>query len=323
MKNFGKTIGYSVLNFFLKPLKKILSLRLLPHNMLNLKHRLFEFLGREPIIVYTMGKVGSATVFHAFHEQYFFPLTYHVHHLTSKAFQNAVKKYNESGLQISDKINLTTLIKGNSSHMSASQILMNPKVINTRRNWNIITLVRDPFSTYLSHIFQNPQIRRPFLLDENGMLNKEKVERHIDEIFTKPHPEKDFISNWFDNEFYKFTGVDLYQYPFNPEKGYAIIHEKRFKIAVIALESLDKNLPLIFKEFTNSSEEISIEKKNIRTRDDKSGFYQELKNNIKVPRDGLEKFYSTKYARYFFTTEYREQMINKWSGTRINDTKVI
>ncbi|WP_171032775.1 putative capsular polysaccharide synthesis family protein [Fodinibius saliphilus] len=285
----------------------------MPHQFLYLKHRLFEFFGREPIIVYTMGKVGSSTVFHTFQKQYYLPLVYHVHHLTDRSYQRAVDRYQKNNLPISPKINLITFFKGNSSHMSASCILKKDQIINSNRKWNVITLVRDPFSTYLSHIFQNPQIIRPFLLDDDGILVKEKVEDHIEKVFSGPNPEKDFITNWFDEEFLKVTGIDIYEYPFDHEKGYVLIEGEQFNIAIIALESLDSNLAPVFKQLFKSNKDVSIERKNIRSKNDKSGFYKLLKQNIRVSREGLKEFYSTKYAKHFFSEEFRNKMINRWS----------
>jgi len=302
-----------IVQTILHPLKKIMGSRFLPHEVLVLKHRLYEFLGRRPTVVYTMGKVGSSTVFHSFQKQYNFPLIYHVHHLSDESFQRTMEKYRNNNLDISGKVNLFTLIKGSSSHMSASQILRRSEIKDSSRKWNIITMVRDPFSTYLSHIFQNPQIFRPFLLNDDGILDKDKVQRHIYDIFTNPSPEKDFITEWFDQEFFGFTGVDIYQYPFDPQKGYSIIREKKFNIAIMSLETLDENLPIVFKKFSGSDKDISIKKKNVRNKNDKSGFYKSLKQNISVPREGLKEFYSTKYANHFFSEEFRNQMINRWT----------
>jgi hypothetical protein len=303
--------------------KKILLKKLLPQNVLYLKHRMLETLGREPVIVYTMGKVGSSTVFHAFQKQHFFSLVYHVHHLTDEAYQSAVKRYEKNDLNLSGKVSLLTLMKGNSQHMSASQILKRPPVVNSKRKWNVITLVRDPFSTFLSHLFQNPKLTRPFLLGRDGLLDKNKVERYISKTFLNFKTGEDFISNWFDREFLKFTGIDLYQHPFDAEVGYSIIQEERFNIVVVSLQSLDRNLPVIIKKITNSNQEIPLKRRNVRAKNDKTGFYRFLKSEIRVPREGLEKFYSTKYARHFFTAEFRNSMINKWAGDKRRSLKRI
>ncbi|MDZ7693113.1 MAG: putative capsular polysaccharide synthesis family protein [Balneolaceae bacterium] len=261
-----------------------------------------------------MGKVGSTTVFRAFQEQHFFPLTYHVHHLTSESLKNTVERYQGKDLKIKGKVSLVNLLKGSSSHLSASFILRQAYSSESQGKWKIVTLVRDPFSTYLSHIFQNPQLTRPFLLGEDGLLDQNKVESHINDIFSRFKPEKDYISNWFEKEFLKFTGVNLYEHPFNAKKGYSIISDQGFEIAIMSLELLDRNLPIVIKKFINGSKEISVKKMNVRTKNDHADLYKNLKNKITVSREGLRKFYSTKYAKHFFTDEFRERMIERWSA---------
>lgn len=293
---------------------KILNAGFLPHNFLLLRHKLLEILGRDPILIYTMGKVGSTTVYHTFQQLFIWPLVYHVHHLTPEILEFMVSKYEKNELTVTGKISLRNLQRGSSRHLSASHILRKVYSEETNKKWNIVTLVRDPFSTYLSHIFQNPQISRKSLLDEKGKIDRKKVEGHVHKTFSGFNPNKDYISNWFDREFLKFTGVDLYQYPFNAEKGCTFISDEKFNIAVISLETLDENLPEVIREFVPGSNITSVEKKNVRNRDDQATFYNDLKKELAVPREGLEKMYSTKYAKHFFTKEFRIRKINKWSN---------
>lgn len=306
------------MNIILRFLKKVANIRILPRRALLLRHKILASLGRKPILIYTMGKVGSTTVFHAFRKQYLFPLIYHVHHLTSESLKKTKQRYTEANQKIDGKVSLRDFQKGTSSHLSGSIILRKTYSERNQGKWNIVTLVRDPFSTYLSHLFQNPQISRPYLLGNDGSIDKQKVEGFINSIFTDFKPEKDYISNWFDREFLGFTGVDLYSYPFDNAKGYSIIHEKKFNIAVLRLETLNENLPKVVNEFVPGSSNITIEKKNVSGKDDSKDLYNKIKNEIRVSREGLEKFYSTKFAKHFFSEEHRSMMIKKWSGNLEN-----
>jgi len=300
-------------------LKKIANKKILPADLLYYRHKLLSGIGQIPILVYTMGKVGSSTVYYTLLNHNVSQLIYHIHFLSDFYLERMTVKYNEDKKDSLARLSLNQFIKGSTDHMTASNMLKKVLESGNRSKWKIITLVRDPVATFLSHIFQNPRTHRPFLLNEKGELDKKKVDAYIYEYFIQFDSEEDFISNWFDREFYSFTGIDIYGYPFDPSIGFTIIREEHFDIAVIALNNLESNLQRVISELipeNKNVKDISVFKKNIRENQDDTGFYKKLKNSIIVPTDGLKKVYSTRFATHFFSNEFRAEMIEKWAVPR-------
>lgn len=302
-------------------LKKLANKRLLPTATLYYRHKFLASLGQATILVYTMGKVGSSTVYYTLQKNKVSQLVYHVHFLSDAYLERMSAKYDQSGSgkDVPDKLSVNQLLKGSTDHMTASYTLKSVLESGAVNRWKIITLVRDPVATFFSHIFQNPKTHRPYLLGEDGKLDKNKVESYISDYFVHFDPDNDFISGWFDREFYDFTGTDVYQHPFDPLTGYNIIREGKFDIAIIALEELDNSLNHVIGELagsTNNPNNFNVIKKNIRENQDETGLYTNLKNSIIIPKVGLKHVYSTKYATHFFSSEFRDKMIEKWALPR-------
>ena len=303
---------------YISMIKKFLHKRILPSGILYYRHRLLAGLGHTPILVYTMGKVGSSTVYHTLRKHKISRLVYHIHFLTDSYLEKISKTYNNGNARISDDINIHQLLRGNIDHISSSYILKKVCKPEPKKKWKIITLVRDPVATFFSHIFQNPATHRPELLGPDGLLDIKRVNTYVWDHYNHFNPREDYISNWFDKEFYEFTGVDLYDYDYETEAGYQIIQNDRFDIAVLSLESLDKNFAKAIGKLTNSNKFISVIKQNVREKQKGANaiLYKELKQNIVVSKENLQNVYSTRYAKHFFSPEFREKMIEKWSKPR-------
>jgi len=177
-------------------------------------------------------------------------------------------------------------------------------------------LLRDPVETIMSHVFQSPEIHTPFLFNKNGELDGSKVNKYLRNYFMNFDPNVDHISNWIDSEFYSYTSIDLYKYHYDPEKGYSILNNENFDIALISIEKLNRKFSQVMKELTGTSKEIQIINKNVTVEKDDAKLYKNVKKNITIPKEDLRRVYSTKFAKHFFSPEFRANMIAKWSVPR-------
>jgi hypothetical protein len=92
-------------------IKKLAVKSFLPIKILKLRHDIATFFGQDTYVIYTMGKVGSTSVFDAIKNQFMFPLVYHVHHLTDDSFNKTVKRYVETGYNIDRKVTCQRYLK--------------------------------------------------------------------------------------------------------------------------------------------------------------------------------------------------------------------
>ncbi len=224
----------------MKSLKRYLSSRhiLLPRLAVRCRHRVLDAMGHRTILVYTMGKVGSSTVHQTIQSNNVSKLVYHVHFLTRENIAHISARYKNAGVP-APRMTLGQLLRGNVDHLTASNALSG---LSHARKWYIVSLMRDPVATFLSHVFQNPKVHRPHLLGDEGILTKTLVQEYITKHYLEFDPDNDFISNWFDSEFCRFTGIDVFQHEFNASEGWSVISERAFVVAIVSLEKIDKAL---------------------------------------------------------------------------------
>lgn len=282
---------------------------------ITLRHRLFDTLGSPTILVYTMGKVGSSTVYTSLKNNRLSPLIYHVHFMSKEHIERIWKKHGKTN-NLYNRINILHILKGNFDHITASSALytLNP----VHRKWKIISLVRDPVETIFSHVFQNPQTHRPHLIGNDGKLDKALVENYIIMYFSNFNSETDYIANWFADDFHSFTGIDIYSKQFEYDTGYTIINNERFDVVIISLEYLEQVFTEVISKLLGKKLNLKIVNTNIRNTAEQGDLYRQIKKELAIPRDCLSKVYSTNYAKHFFSPEHREDMINKWSKPREN-----
>lgn len=280
------------------------------------RHNLYAVMGDVPLLVYTMGKVGSTSVYHSLRNSNVSSLIYHVHFLTRSRIHAISDKYKKANGRANSKINFEQLIKGDFDHLTASIMLSSKSLKDKKEKCRILTLVRDPVATFLSHVFQNPKIHRPQLLGTDGCLDKVKVDNYVSEQFANFDPEGDFIANWFGSEFFEFTGIDVYEYPFDALTGATIIRNEFCDVAILSLETLESNLNSAVKHLTGRDWGLMVEHRNVRSLSKEAELYLSIKKDVTVCVEDLEKIYSTKYARHFFAEDHRLRMIDKWSKSR-------
>ncbi len=259
-------IKISVLNFY----KKCMS---------------YIFNDKTIVLIYTMGKVGSSTVYNSLKKKNLYSKIFHAHFLSANWLENILPK--------SDKLFHNNIKIG-------TDIL---NFIKEHPNYRIkvITLVREPIMRSVSDLFQNWK----HLYNDIEQIDKEKLKNHLEQL------NHDYTLNWFDTEFKEFLNIDLYDLPFNREKGYEIYKFKDIDILCIKLEALTEKGNLAIKEFLNK--DIVLEPAN-KTMDKKgNSHYRYLKENLKINKDELLKIYNSKYVTHFYSQEEIKGFIAKWS----------
>lgn len=173
----------------------------------------------------------------------------------------------------------------------------------------IITLVRDPIARALSLFMQ-------------GFSYDKWITQHYDSecslaenatkfmVETELDPNWEF--NWFDRELREMTGIDIYQYPFDKEKGYVWIKEGNIEILVLTLEKLKENIEVL-GDFV---EKPGIKWHNINIGNEKQYkyIYERLKKDIRIPARVMEEQYKNNpQLDHFYTEEEKERFLQKWS----------
>lgn len=177
--------------------------------------------------------------------------------------------------------------------------------------YKVISLVRDPIARDISWFFQR--------LDINGYICGMEEIGDTD-IYEKIYNLLEnhmgvgrygWIFEWFSREIGENFDIDIYQYDFDREKGYQIIHKGNVDLLLIKTEKLN-DCQEVIGEFIGDK---NFRLVNSNVTDDKlSRFtYEELKRTIKIPEYIGDFYYNANWAMdHFYTSNEKQEFIRKW-----------
>lgn len=121
------------------------------------------------------------------------------------------------------------------------------------REVNLVVGVRDVISQNLSTLFQLCDVNENYYDIEEFWQGGGDVQEIFDKHVIHNRPEVQcwyefakkrigynyLVQDFFDQEFKKFWGIDIYQYPFDKEKGYSIYKINNVNILIYQLEKMN------------------------------------------------------------------------------------
>ncbi len=258
------------------------------------------------IFVFQMGKVGSSTIIKSLDNININNIQ--VHSFYKEMNDTLYRNYKF----YKDAVHMK-FIKRLKGYFSTKYVASLVRKRFKNKKTKIISLVRDPVSRDIAHYFQ--QIQFPIYemyrenLEKKIYINSEYfgLDFFINDYFTKFNHE--FSINWFDDEFKKFTELDIYKYKFDKEKGYQIISEGNIDLLLIKLEKLNEMSDVIANFIGVDKFEIINE--NISTDKWYNSIYKDFKNQIEFDSDYIKKMYDSKLAKHFYSEVEIENFKNK------------
>lgn len=139
-----------------------------------------------PILVHTMGKVGSTSLYHRYKKMVGFPVL-HTHKLA--ASQGELEKY------VVERVGAESRLRGHLVHSMITREILEHSAVPAL----VLSAVRDPFARNISAFFQN-------------LPKKDFAELTVKKLITKffdDYPQ-DIPTTWFDREFLEPLGIDVY-----------------------------------------------------------------------------------------------------------------
>lgn len=235
-------------------------------------------------LVYSMGKVGSSAVYQSLKNTFPDSFVFHVHFLSKYRLENLLVKANPVFHH----------------NISKGKEILQVIEDNPEKSLAIITLTREPIIRDMSDLFQNWN----HLFADIEKTDFSELQKHIDE---RNHH---YTLNWFDTEFKEYLGFDIYQHPFNKELGFEIYKHRDIDILCIKQEKLKETGSLALKSFVGLDLQMlsanqSFEKKG-------SQLYDFLRKNYVAPQEKIDRVYSSKYIRHFYTDKEINAFISNW-----------
>ncbi len=225
------------------------------------------------VLVYQMGKVGSQSVYYSLLGEGYFPVI-HFHYIRDLRKQ----KFHEY-LWLRFEMAKDATIK-------------------------IITMVREPVARNVSSFAHDFPLyfqggMQDYSLEELGKMYYE-WDRHYDGI------------RWFDDEFLKSTGVDVFLQPFDQEAGFSTIESGRLSILLLKSEidvSIQErciaeflDIPKFRLRICNTSADRAYKQN-----------YKDFVKYIKFDRNYLDTQYDSKYCRHYYSEREVAGFRERWS----------
>jgi len=232
------------------------------------------------IPVMTMGKVASTSICQALKllPKNILPAeTYHIHQMGNEQIYK----------KLAERL-------PHSSHQAVGLSLFSIfKKYGQNYIYKFITCIREPVECGLSAIF------------EVNFGRADNMDSAISNILY-------YNTNYFDQQYNTVPGINVYDHPFDHNKGYCIIKKDNIELLILRFEDLDNIFSQAIKDFLGI-ENVSLSKYNVSSLKDYASEYKKFKNNVVIQKDKLDETYKTKMVQHFYTPEEITTFYNKWS----------
>lgn len=246
-----------------------------------------------------MGKVGSQSVVSSLERSELGRPVLHVHFLTDAGLEREARSY-RSNWEPSQR----------AAHVFSGQALRSRRKRRPEECWDVVTLVRDPVARNLSSFFQigERQYGQDFASVQS---DPEGARRRLTEAFLNRFDAHDHPLCWFEAEFERALGIDVYATEFGHDEGFTIIEGRAARVLVLKLERLAEASGEAFRRFFGLSE-LPLAERNITDDKAHGDLYRRFVDDIRLPQEYLERMYSSRFARHFFTPAEVDGLISKW-----------
>ena len=258
---------------------------------------------KQPIVIHQMGKVASTAIYESFQDLNLNTYSiYHTHYLSDSGLSESERFYK-------DNYNRIRAIHTPLIHSYYVRRYLNS---STKHKLKVITLVRDPVAKNVSSFFQNLEYLFGFSVHKQVRKNGiESILKDLDSLFLEKFTRHDIPLRWFDSEVKTVFNIDVFATPFMIEKGYQIYESECADVLLLKLEVLDKVLEEAFSQFLGIKR-FKLKAENVGDDKKYAQVYKSFKKAISLPEDYLDKMYSSKYARHFYSDEEIASFRSKW-----------
>ncbi|WP_460219710.1 putative capsular polysaccharide synthesis family protein [Psychroserpens sp. MEBiC05023] len=286
------------------PVDKFLYLRHLSHSRMH---------SDDFILIYTMGKVASTSVFKSLKKTFPNRDIFHLHRLNSSYLnerEQMIKREFFGKKQYSK--HLTTDLLWKPQWVKA---IVKKKDFETLK---LITIVREPISRNISLFFQWIDFNE----NEDSYNFKSRNRNYPFNVTTPKHDlsklyelfYNKFVVNshleWLDSEMKHVFNLNLLDISFDKSKGYTMYNNDDVELLVLKLESMNDCFQIAMKGFFN--QDIELMSANIAANKDIHKVYVDFKKQINLPKDYLNQIYDSNYMKHFYTESEINSYKNKW-----------
>ncbi len=237
------------------------------------------------IIVYTMGKVGSSSIYYSLIKSFPFRRIFHNHFLSNEWLSKRLP-----GSNFARNIRLA---KPALQHIEEHD-----------RQVYYICMMRDPIARDLSNVIQN------YLANQIDIHNT-PMAAVIQQIEQSGHM---FYEDWFATDFFGHIGRHITTFPFDPVRGYSIHRiDNRRHLLILKVEAMDRVFEKALSEFIGVDVDPQF-RFNESSEKSEAIFYETLKKSYRLSQEKLVQIYGTEIVRHFYSEAEIKALMAKWAS---------
>ncbi|MHB0975179.1 MAG: putative capsular polysaccharide synthesis family protein [Thiobacillus sp.] len=274
-----------------------------------------------PIIVYSMRKVGSTTLTSTMREAGHFV---YKHHCLNPQFNAELRHaLSRTGFKpqhwLADGANFSKRLEKWRARRENG---------NAEKRLKIFTFVKDPLAIALSDYFMQLFEFMPQVVAARKLDTVEGLKHHFQIVLqtalehNSADPATKFLGKlaampnvWFERELKATTGIDVLDTPFPIEIGYGVYHGHDSDVVLIRTDKLSDVALDAITTLTGNRPTALVEK-NVRAATPQGELYRSLLDTLSLPPTLVREFYRQPWLNHFYSEVETEDMIAKWSRSR-------
>lgn len=254
-----------------------------------------KYSDEEQVLIYQMGKVGSVAL--------------------EDSINNAIHVHSLRGLKYEPTPSYLGFVKSRNNfqqlflRFNDLKYFVKRYSLSRRKKIKIIVGVREPISRNVSMFFQElySWIFR-YMTGFPGKKtwlssNRDEGMGFLYDAFRCAY-DHNYGVEWFDNEFRKVTGIDVYEHDFDKELGYTVINKGKYEVFIYKIE----NLKYLTEELSGFlAKKIVIGNGNTGSKKWYSDVYREFINTFRFEDEYVDSLCNSKFTKHFYT---KSEIIN-------------
>src|ERR1043165_150467 len=179
------------------------------------------------------------------------------------------------------------------------------RLIKPRHKAMVITLVREPIGRNISSYFHHLNI----IWRQRDAHANVPFERLVEGFLSDPFNAVPL--DWFDREFKRTLGIDIYEHPFPREQGFMRFSTGPYEVLVMRHDLDDRQKERCVQELLGV-EDVAISRVNTAAEKPYAEVYRRFVETVRLPESFISELLDSKYTRYFYTSEEIERLRAKW-----------
>lgn len=245
--------------------------------------------GLDPLLVFTMAKVGSSSVYNSVKKASEIP-AFHIHTLNEREVRDDHQLCFDCGIYPNSRSPVPFIRRD---------------IFERNRPYKVISLFRNPIDRNLSAFFDAFRLMMGMAATDYEGTMEDLVNAFYDRF------NHDYPIRWYQQQFLYGVGVNVYEHSFDTTAGYSVIEEGHCSVLLMNSAVDDTLKSSLIADFLNLPS-FQLNNANIRAASKEAKLYHQFKSHISLDEAYLGRMLDNQYFEHFFSKEDKAQTLQKW-----------